>query len=249
MANLKRRAAIKLFTAIGALFPLGVLLESSQSPPPPSQRPLPPEKLARLFVMILNTVEGMTFKSSRLYLLQDELLASAAFSQAAMEVGLTQFLVSSTAGDVLPPYRLRLQLKPSMMGYDLLLVNMGTGSAFRTNEQGVILTGSSVGADGHPSIDFADFHGVALNKPIAKAETRGPFMAALASVAGFFLPTLNAACPPCCECWSFCEGPGPCAEMCPAICCNVGFANCTWCCKDPGSPYSCLCCILNCIDP
>ena len=107
---------------------------------------------------------------------------------------------------------------------------------WRTDEKGVIHKGST------PVSDLAVVDKIVfeiptepLRKSTTAAPTRAGVLGYLDRVSDFFFPTLSAQCN--CFCGS-CVGPGPCHLVCGSSqgCCDLGFADCTWCC-----PNTCCC--------
>lgn len=248
MTSLPRRGFLRSMGSLAAYYPFSVSLSSAQTTPqaPGLQPNTPMIKVALVMMRITNSVEANFFAREHHYLSQTQLLASPEFREMADEFGLTQFLSNTPAGYVLPPYRLRLDLTTA--GYSVLLVDMVSGDALKSDQQGLIFRGTCKTASGQGSFEPKDFVGEPLQRRRLEHDAaQGPVRRLLAATVAFFVPVVSAQCcgTCCCQTRGYRDSAqGPCA-CAPDRCCNVGILDCVWCCSGPG----CLCCTGECNDP
>jgi hypothetical protein len=118
--------------------------------------------------------------------------------------------------------------------YVVVVREIGSGHAFWSNQDGVIFEGQlpriSIPRD-QPTA-WGTYGAPIVPPPPTPSSRARSFLVA---IGGFFMPTLEASRGKC-GCGG-CKGPGNCTPDCGGIpCCNLGYADCTWCC--PGD-----CCV------
>lgn len=101
--------------------------------------------------------------------------------------------------------------------------------ALRHPESGVVMSTDQTGViqKGHSAVALNVTHATDwMSRPLTTADA--PVNSSrLASLLGFFMPTLHAQ--HFCLCGN-CLGPGQCGGCEEPVCCNLGFIDCTWCC-------------------
>lgn len=154
-------------------------------------------------------------------------IASTADDPEARKLGFSRERWHAS-GEFVPGYRLTFQEAP-VGQYGAVMTEVMGANAYWTDQTGVIRVGTYSGA-----AEELALNGVGLSPP---APEQNGFVAA---VLEFFVPTLHARRHECCTgaCGGFCTS--SCESCPPAICCNMGFESCTWCCRAIDFPYQCI---------
>ncbi len=265
MTRATRRSILGTLAAAG-VFGLGTRRASTeqQSSDTPSTQLSTGRMRALWQVRMFNSLQSAHFYTARTFATMDGLRSSDLVARARAK-GLFPQLNNGNEIDFVQGFRVSMSTFADLTGYVITAEELGGDYVLRSDQNGVIYEGMLkplVG--GQPG--QREFAGRPLGSGSPKAAGRAangaPRFGLRAvkrvadSVTGFFLPTVYASqCDPgdhycCCEgngC-GYCIGPGVCGQFNCVIdpdypyCCNLGYADCTWCCSGRTPVCGCLQC-------
>lgn len=142
--------SLKIATTLLAFLGVGVADQIA------AQQAGPTTRMARQLLQVVNTLEAHSAKVTGAYRPLEDLLSSQEFAETATKWNLAQHVDSRAYPNVLSGFGTAFRM--TNVGYDMLLVDLRTGSAFATSQDGVIYEGVALDPVTHKaSVRFDHF--------------------------------------------------------------------------------------------